>query len=114
MIFKQKSNFRKSPLYTIVHKLWSARGISIFDLVQKYFKIQFFSVGMHFRGNVDDILWSAMKSKHLMYFSSMPNNYRATRQNGRFPPILLELMALDQRPQFNEFIKIQGKVRRLY
>ena len=37
MIFKQKPYFRKLPLYTIVHKLWSARSISIFDLVQKYF-----------------------------------------------------------------------------
>ena len=30
---------------------------------------------MHFRGYVDDILWRAIKSKHLMYFSSMPNKY---------------------------------------
>ena len=37
MIFKQKPYFRKLPLYTIVHKLWSARSISIFDLDQKYF-----------------------------------------------------------------------------
>ena len=37
MIFKQKPYFRISPLYTIVQKLWSARGISIFDLDQKYF-----------------------------------------------------------------------------
>ena len=30
---------------------------------------------MHSRGNVDNILWRAIKSKHLMYFSSMPNEY---------------------------------------
>ena len=28
---------------------------------------------MHSRGNVDDILWSAIKSKHMKYFSNMPN-----------------------------------------
>ena len=30
---------------------------------------------MHSRGNVDDILWRAIKSKHMKYFSSMPNDY---------------------------------------
>ena len=43
------------------------------DYAQQNFRI--FWVDMHFRGNVDDILWSAIKSKHLMYFSSMPINY---------------------------------------
>ena len=29
-----------------------------------------FWAGMHFRGNVGDILWRAIKSKHLMYFQA--------------------------------------------
>ena len=38
---------------------------------QQNFRI--FWVGMHSRGNVDYILWRAIKSKHIKYFSSMPN-----------------------------------------
>ena len=34
------------------------------DYAQQNFRI--FWVGMHCRGNVDDILWRAIKSKHLM------------------------------------------------
>ena len=41
---------------------------------QQNFRI--FWVGMHSRGNIDDILWRAIKSKHIVkYFSSMPNIY---------------------------------------
>ena len=38
---------------------------------QQNFRI--FWVGMNSRGNVDDILWRAIKSKPMKYFSSMPN-----------------------------------------
>ena len=34
---------------------------------------------MHFRGNVDDILWRAIKSKHMKYFLSMSNIYSALK-----------------------------------
>ena len=34
---------------------------------------------MHFRGNIDDILWRAIKSKHMEYFSSMPTDHHSTQ-----------------------------------
>ena len=37
---------------------------------QQNFRI--FCVGIPFRGNIGYILWIAIKSKDLMYFSSMP------------------------------------------